>query len=419
MAHFSAKTRRLLWLALALISAISMWNYEARIWALGQPPQFSDLYARWWGAHELLLHHRDPYSVEVSHEIQQVIYGAPITTTAPGDPAASSGGFAYPIYVAFLLWPTVGMSFATVHSIFACLLPICVLAGLLLWLYTMHWRLEFSQFAVIAIFVLGSFPTLQGLKLQNLSLLAAFLIAASIASLASDHLVTAGAFLAVATIKPQFVFLLAAWLALWVARDWKHRRAFAISFTTSLLVLVLGGELLLPGWIGRFLHIVAEYKQYTYGHSVLDIWFTPTVGPLVGVVFVVAVLYACWSTTTESASSPRFLLNVSLLLAVTLVVIPTLEPHAQLLLIPGFLLLLDAGRQLRKISRLLVLLAWFLLAWSWIAAAGLTLGSLWLPITTVNRFWIIPLATSPLIPLGVTLALFSLRRTTFPVQTSD
>jgi hypothetical protein len=35
----------------------------------------TDLYPRWYGAREVLLHHRDPYSAEVTEEIQLAYEG--------------------------------------------------------------------------------------------------------------------------------------------------------------------------------------------------------------------------------------------------------------------------------------------------------------------------------------------------------
>ena len=75
-------------LLLALLFAGSMWFYVQRVLvpyqkadaaAHGRPRgNLSDLYPRWLGARELLLHHRDPYSPEVTREIQIGYYGRPL-----------------------------------------------------------------------------------------------------------------------------------------------------------------------------------------------------------------------------------------------------------------------------------------------------------------------------------------------------
>jgi len=396
------------WLIVSLLSAFSMWHYVNYVWSAGQPAQFSDLYARWWGARELLLHHRDPYSVEVSREIQTVIYGAPQAAANAGYPDQQAGGFAYPAYVVFLMWPTVRLPFPVVRMIFAYLLPLFTLLSLALWVYVLNWRPGLSRLAVVSIFLLGSFPFLQGLKLQNLSLLVAFLVAAAIACLVAGRFALAGVLLALASIKPHFVFLLVLWLVMWTVHDWSRRQRLAWGFLTVQALLLLGSEMLSPGWISRFWKVAQAYRQYTYGHSLLDVWLSPRFGPYAAAVLVLAVLILCWPCRSCETRTSGFFLATSLVLATTLVVIPTLEPHAQLLLLPGFLFLLKYRREIwhsSRETRLLVLSAWILPAWAWTAAMAMTLAATWLPGEALQRHWILPLSTSPLIPCGALLVL--------------
>ena len=134
--------------------------------------------------------------------------------------------------------------------------------------------------------------------MQNLSLLAAFLIAASLASVVAERYALAGALLAAATIKPQFTILLIPWFAFWTVSDWRKRRPIAWTFLGGVALLVLSSETLLPGWIRFFLNIVRAYKHYTYGHSLLDVWFTPQVGPFISTGLALVVLILCWETAT-------------------------------------------------------------------------------------------------------------------------
>jgi Glycosyltransferase family 87 len=401
-------SRRWLWLFLSLVSAFSMWHYVAHIWSANQPAHFSDLYAQWWTAHEMFLHGRQPYTLEIAREIQTMIYGAPVSAMTTGDPAELSGGFAYPLYVVFLMWPTLHLPFAAVQIIFACLFLGLTLLSLLLWLKALNWSLPPSGLATLALFTLGSFPVLQGIKLQNLSLLAAFLVAATLASLVADHLILAGMLMAAATIKPQFVFLLLPWLVIWTIADWRKRRSFVWSFLATMSLLILSSEWLVPGWIPHFLEILRAYKQYTYGHSLLDVWFSPSIGPFVATAFILLAFVLCWRCRACLANSTQFLLVASFVLATTLVVIPTLAPHTQLLLLPGFLLLLRYRQSLwlsSRTSRLLLVAAWILAAWAWIAAFGLSVATIWVSDAKLLRFWMLPLYTSPLLPLGVLFVL--------------
>jgi len=391
-----------------------MGNYVAHIWSAGQSPHFSDLYAQWWAAHEIFLHDRNPYTPAVAHEIQSVIYGAPIASSPSSGSDDMAGGFAYPLYVVFLIWPTLWLPFTAVQHLFAGLFLGLTLASLVLWLYALRWRVPRTELILLAVFTVGSFPALQGIALQNLSLLAAFFIAASLASLVAERLALAGALLAAATIKPQFTILLIPWFAFWTISDWRLRQRLAWSFLGGVTLLLLGSEVLLPGWIRNFLAIVRAYQHYTYGHSLMDVWFTPQIGRWVSAGIALFVLLLCWRGRTCLTTSPRFLLAPCLVLSATLLVIPTLEPHAQLLLLPGFLWLLCYRRpiwQLGGASRVLFVAAWILLVWPWMAAAALTLATLFLPSSKVSRLWMLPLYTSPLVPFGVCMALGFLRIT--------
>ncbi len=403
--NHASTSKAILWLLLSALSAGSMAFYVARIWSANQPPHFNDLYAPWWGAHELLLHGRNPYSPAVAHEIQTVIYGAP-ANAASNDPANIAGGFAYPPYAALLLWPTVYMPFADAQKVFLAVSALAVLLSLMLWLRALRFRFSIMPWLTIALFVLGSFPALQGMKLENLSLIAAAFVALTLFFLSANHLVLAGIFLALSTFKPQFMIGLVLWLALWIASDWRRRRPLAWSFLSTMLLLVLVSEWLIPGWIPQFLNVVRAYRQYTYGHSLFDVWFTPGRGWVVAAVLLIAAFAPGWRHRLQPASSRQFLTVSSLVLAVTLAVIPTLAPHAQLLLLPGFLCMLQGQSSLAKAGqRLILVAAWVLLGWQWIAALGFLAASQWASLPALLKFWAVPLYTSPLLPLAVAAAL--------------
>jgi hypothetical protein len=395
-----------------MLSAASMAYYVMAIWSANQPAHFSDLYAPWWGTHELLLHRRNPYSPAVAHEIQSIIYDTPVASTVD-DPSGVAGGFAYPAYASLLLWPLIHTSFPTAQKIFLIGSVLLTLLSLALWLRAFRLRLSPANWGILAFFVLGSFPVLQAMKLQNLSLVAAALLAITVSLLAGEHLVPAGIFLAASTFKPQFTVALIPWLLLWTFADWRRRRSFLLSFLATMSLLVVLSEWLLPGWISSFLPVVEAYRHYTYGHSLLDVWFAPTFGPVASVALLVGALALCWPHRLQAADSPRFLLAISLLLAANVVVIPTLAPHAQFLLLPGFLCLQPAvnGRWAStSFARVLRAAAWILTAWPWAAACGLCLAAIWLPVATLHRFWEVPLYTSPLLPMAVSLALAFLVR---------
>ena len=398
--------RSALWLALSLLSAGGMTFYVYNIWGANQPAGFSDLYAPWWAAHELLLHGRNPYSPEVAHEIQTVIYGAPVTPSAD-DPAGVAGGFAYPPYAALLLAPTVYLPFAVAQKVFLLAATLLTGVSLAFWVRLSGWQMLPLDWIAAGLFVFGSFPVMQALWLQNLSPVAAGLIALAIYFVSKDRLVLGGIFLAWSTFKPQFTAALIVWLVLWTLADWRVRQALAWSFLSAMVLLGLISEWLAPGWVRSFLAVVQAYRHYTYGHSLFDVWFRGGGGPMAGAALLLAALFLCWRERSQSADSRGFFLATSLAMGANLVVSPSLAPHAQMLLFPGFLALLSASRSAKR-DRLSGMAAWMLLAWPWVASFGLLLAAVWLPLEAVRRFWEVPLYTSPLLPLGITLAVGAL-----------
>jgi hypothetical protein len=266
-------------LLLAVVMAGSMWFYMQHVLipyqladaALHARPRgiLSDLYPRWFGARELLLNHRNPYGPEVTREIQVGYYGRPLDPHRAGD-TKDEERFAYPIYVAFLLAPTVGMPFAIVRTIFVWILGIATAAGVLLWLQALRWRPSRGVAVILLLLTIGSFGALQGIKLQQLSLLVAALIAGTAALLAGGQLFLAGVVLALATIKPQLVVLPAAWLLLWTLSRWRERRNFLWGFLFTGILLGAAGAWLLPNWLSQFAEGLAAYNRYTGGRSLLD-----------------------------------------------------------------------------------------------------------------------------------------------------
>jgi len=193
----------------------------------------------------------------------------------------------------------------------------------------------------------------------------------------------------------------------WTLADWRVRQALAWSFLSAMVLLGLISEWLAPGWVRSFLAVVQAYRHYTYGHSLFDVWFRGGGGPMAGAALLLAALFLCWRERSQSADSRGFFLATSLAMGANLVVSPSLAPHAQMLLFPGFLALLSASRSAKR-DRLSGMAAWMLLAWPWVASFGLLLAAVWLPLEAVRRFWEVPLYTSPLLPLGITLAVGAL-----------
>lgn len=400
--------------AIALLAAVSMWVYadfiliphqQRQSAALGIPRgNLSDLYPRWLGARELLLHGRDPYGDDITREIQRGYYGRELDKGRVNDPKDQQG-FAYPVYVAFLLAPTVKLPFNWVQNGFRWFLILLTAATVPLWCKAVGWRTtRLTTLAWIAL-TLGSFAAVQGIKLQQLTLLVCGLLASAFAFLVSGHLILAGILLALSTIKPQLAGILVAWLTLWTVSDWGARKHIAYSFGATMLALALGGELLLPGWISEFRGAAQAYLQYTGGgKSVLDVALGHSLGVLTGVLIILAVSIFCWENRRAPTQDSDFAWCLALVLAATLVIIPTYAPYNQLLLLPALMLIVAHadGLWIRgRLNRWFMVITALCVFWSWVAAVVLCALLPFVERESVDRLWFLPLASSLWVPVSV------------------
>jgi hypothetical protein len=410
-----------LFFILATLAAASMWFYANRILKPQQVADatahnrprgnLSDLYPRWLGARELLLHKRNPYSQEITQEIQKGYYGRVLDVSRSADPKDQQG-FAYPVYVVFILAPLIRLSFHDVQIIFRWLLIGLTAGSVLLWLRIMRWRLPPMAVAIATLLMLGSFSAVQGIKLQQLSLLVAALLAASGACLASGYLFSGGVLLALATIKPQLAWPVIAWLLVWALSDWKARRRLLVGFTATMGVLLVGAEIVLPGWWRMFLQAIRQYHQYTHNESVLDQLFNWMLGRFGGdLLAVLAALMAglaLWTVRKQPASSPEFGRALALVVALTVLIVPMYAPYNQVLLLPAILSLVRERRALvlsSRAARIVYAAAALALAWQWIASIGLTVTWFASPVEAL-KMWKLPFyATFTLPALVFALAL--------------
>ena len=177
-----------LWLVAGILASVISWTYMHRIllpWEdfvnvrQGQvKAQLGDLYPRWVGTRELLLNGRNPYGPEVSHEIQMAFYGRPIEQSydKPRFEIIDEQRFVYPLYVVFLLAPSVHWDFAQMQ-VWALMFFAAVTAiSLWLWMKVLDWRPLWPAAAGMVMLALSSPQIAQGLRLRQLGLFVAFLV---------------------------------------------------------------------------------------------------------------------------------------------------------------------------------------------------------------------------------------------------
>jgi hypothetical protein len=391
----------------------SMWFYVNRILrpqqvaeaALHNQPRgnLSDLYPRWYGARELLRRGRNPYSAEITREIQQGYYGRPLDPSRPEDPKDQQS-FAYPAYVVFLLAPTVHLPFAKVQDAFRWLLVVLAVAGILLWLHVLRCRASLAVKLTLIVLVLGWLPMAQGFKLQQLTLLVAAMLAVCVALVSAGWLFCAGAILALATIKPQLAWPVVLWLMLWAGSQWRLRWRLIVGFGSFMAVLLGGAEWILPGWWRMFIAAIRQYHQYTQNESVLVWLFGSIVGHAAEIVSAAACGICLWRTRHEPESDAIFGRSFALVLALTVLIVPMYAPYNQVLLLPALLALLGSAtnsNQMLPGFRLAGIIAAVFLLWPWIASLGLFAMYPWLTPDLRQRVYLLPFYSNFEVPVFI------------------
>jgi len=361
-----------LWLLLSLFVTAATWLYVYRIlgpWRhyvnveIGtMKADLGDLYTPWVASRELLIYKRNPYSPEVTHEIQMAFYGRVITQPpgASAEAAVDEQRFAYPVYAIFFLAPTVHWTFAAVQTWVLVVLALLTASGVLLWFDTLHWLPSWPAIAAVVLFVLSAPPVIQGLRLRQLGLLAGFLLALAAWCVSRNYLWTAGVALALSTIKPQMMVLPLLWFLCWALGDWRKRWPLIAAFSCTLAALVGAGELMLPGWPRYFLEGLQAYRKYTYRPPLFELALGNIAGVILSGAVFIGLLALAWHNRKETGDSRQFTMTLAIFLMASMLTMPLLPLFNQLLLILPALIVLRDWESLRAPARyaFIALLAW-------------------------------------------------------------
>jgi Glycosyltransferase family 87 len=371
-----------LWLLLSLLASATSSLYMSRVllpWEFYIDVQhgklkaeMGDLYPRWVGTRELLLQRRNPYSPEVSHEIQMAFYGHVIDQQygEPGVEVVDEQRFVYPLYVVFLLAPMVYLSFSQVQMCALVLFAVVTAISVLLWLDLLRWRPHKILTTAIVLFILSSPQIVQGLRLRQIGLVVAFLLALSAWCIARNHLALAGVLLAVSTVKPQLVVLPLAWFLVWGISAWPRRWPLLAGFGVTLATLVALGELMLPGWPGYFVDGLIAYRKYFPTTSLLCLALGNWVGGAFSGIAILALLTLAWRNRKVDAASPDFIQTLAAFFVAASLVLPLFQPFNQVLLLLPVLMVVRDWDLLPRLGRRSFFIV---VAWPWIASLVLLL----------------------------------------------
>jgi hypothetical protein len=299
-----------------------------------------DLYPLWLTSRGILESHAMPYSSETARQIQIGLYGRPLDANRPSDPPADYRAFAYPIYSDFPVIPFARVPFSVIRRAGALLFSLMMIATCLLWLRFLNLQLEWRGVLAFLVLTLTSYPFLEGLFSLQPSVVVALLLAATAFCLARQRLGTAGILLAFASVKPQLIVIVGTWLLIWSVSDFKRRRNFAFGFLAMIALLVLTADLVVPGWMGPWIHSLVAYRGYT--DPVLPQYVLGSMaGTIVCLGLIVAACLIGFRALRAASDSAQFALTFSLLLAITVLIVPSsVAVYEHMLLVPAILWLL-------------------------------------------------------------------------------
>jgi hypothetical protein len=385
----------LLALTLALVGSASMLYYHLGLFiprtlehraslGLGNGYAFGDdFYPVWLTEREWRTEHRDPYSLEMTRQIQTGLFGRPLDPRNPTDPPAGYRQFAYPAFTLLIFWPTAALDFPNLRLALAVLLPLITAASFWLWLRALHWPVRPIWIAVLAALGLCNYQILEALFAEQPGLIVGFLLAGGALALRRNRTSLAGILMALTLIKPQMTVLAILFLLLWSFSD-RRRAGFWISFLSTTLFLVSVSLWIWPHWIGQWLKVLLGYHRYATP-PLVALLPGPTFGPYVGSAAIVVLLGVssawAWRARLANADAPSFWLTLSWLLAITSVTfLPGQAIYDHVILLPGIFLLLRHWRELRDaglVPRTLLAIGALILFWPWAAAFVLILLRPW------------------------------------------
>lgn len=408
----SIKTKQIpIWFLLSLCVSATAWLYAHRIlgpWteakdlqADGLKAQIGDLYPRWVGTRELLIHGRNPYSPDVSHEI----LGRVVIQDETSGRVIDEQRFVYPIYVVFLMAPTIYMDFATVQFWAPFVLGAFAVVTVLSSVGTLDWHVPWTTGAALILFTLSSPQIVQGMRHQQLALVVVCLLTSSAWFVHKGHFGAAGILLAFSTIKPQMALLPLVWFILWAGGEWRIRWRLLVGFGATLMLLIGAGELLVAGWLWDFFAAMAAYRRYFPTSSLLRLLLGDRIGIAVSCIIVIWLLVFGWKNRKTNCDSWEFAWVFAAFLMGTVLAFPLFTPFNQaLLILPAIMLV----REWAAIPRLGQIVFIAFMSWPWVISIAILLSRPSLRAT--NQLPLLPDLAEIAVPLLLPVLLF-MRRT--------
>jgi len=248
-------------LLLAALAGLTWTNYRFSL----ANPGGNDFLARWVGANKWLLEGLSPYDERVSLETQRLIYGHP----ADPEIGEDKNHFIYPMYAMVFFGPFGLLDYTVARAIWMTLLEVSAVAVIFVGLRLAEWRPSIWITALLVLFALLWYHGARTIVIGQFAGINAVLITLSLLWIVREQDVPAGIALALATSKPQMVFLLVPFVLIWAYSIRRFR--IISSFLTTFAIQVALSLALIPGWPVQMAIQMLEYPTYTHIGSPLSV----------------------------------------------------------------------------------------------------------------------------------------------------
>lgn len=250
-------------LILFFLETFVMYHYVTSI-----VPGANDYYSRWAGARALLVEGRNPYGLDVTYEIQEII--------AIDHSEVGRGGFAYPLHVLFLFWPLVYMPYTWAQAFWLVMLQWMAIGAGILLLSVNKCKPSPGLLVAVLLLVLTFYPITRSIFMGQFTIPVLLFLSLSLWLLRREQDGWAGVALALTSIKPQMVIFVAPWILLWVLSQRRYR--FFAGFFGAGILLLLSSMVLHPSWPLDFWQDTQLYRQVAGGRNPLALmlaWLWP------------------------------------------------------------------------------------------------------------------------------------------------
>lgn len=355
-------------------------------------PGANDYLSRWIGARALFGRGENPYSDAVTQEIQMLMYGR------LAHPDEDQVAFAYPLYAAFVAAPLVALPYAQAQALWMAFLVLLLVVCASLLARRAVGTLAPTVVLLAAVCALAFYPSVRGIFLGQYALFAFGCLVLALAAIDRSLDIPTGILVALATVKPQIVILIAPVILTWALANRRWRLVASAIATFGLLVVA--ALLLTPTWISDFLLAVKRYSEYEPIGPPLETlarWAAPE--PLDGMLFLAMTLALVGVTgwrvyQTRSCTWEEYQPTIGLAAIVTAFAAGRIgTPDQIVLLIPWSMWLggwFAAGRKLLALFGLVVLVAvpWVVFLTTLNGNAEAVAVTLVLPLMTLAAFLI-------------------------------